>query len=100
MWLFTLPPETGDVSWSCLLHWKLLQRIVNVETATRICTGFVFATSKSGTPTATAFSLTAGPRTGQGWNEGTTGDVLGEVLHVYPAHVKKALGMALLSGKF
>jgi hypothetical protein len=37
-------------------------------------------------------------RTGQGWDEGTTGDVLGEVLHVYPAHVKKAL--ALLAGKF
>src|ERR1019366_7512741 len=24
-------------------------------------------------------------RSGQGWNEGTTGDVLREILHVYPA---------------
>jgi hypothetical protein len=24
-------------------------------------------------------------RTGQGWDEGTTGDVLREILHVYPA---------------
>ena len=39
-------------------------------------------------------------RSGQGWQEGMTGDVLREVLHVYPAHVKKALAMALLSGKF
>jgi hypothetical protein len=39
-------------------------------------------------------------RSGEGWYEGTTGDVLREVLHVYPAHVKKALAMALLSGKF
>jgi hypothetical protein len=39
-------------------------------------------------------------RTGQGWDEGTTCEVLREVLHVYPAHVKKALAMALLSGKF
>jgi hypothetical protein len=39
-------------------------------------------------------------RSGQGWDEGTTGDVLREILHVYPAHVKKALAMALLSGKF
>jgi len=39
-------------------------------------------------------------RTGQGWDEGTTGDVLREILHVYPAHVKKALALALLSGKF
>ena len=38
-------------------------------------------------------------RSGQGWNEGTTGDVLREILHVYPAHVKKALGLALLSEK-
>lgn len=35
-------------------------------------------------------------RTGQGWDEGTTGDVLREILHVYPAHVKKALALALL----
>jgi hypothetical protein len=39
-------------------------------------------------------------RSGQGWDEGTTGDVLREILHVYPAHVKKALAMALLAGKF
>ena len=39
-------------------------------------------------------------RTGQGWDEGTTADILGEILHVYPAHVKQALGLALLSGKF
>jgi hypothetical protein len=39
-------------------------------------------------------------RSGQGWDEGTTGDVLREILHVYPEHVKKVLGMALLSGKF
>src|SRR5689334_16703582 len=38
-------------------------------------------------------------RSGQGWDEGTTGDVLREIMHVYPAHVKKALAMALLSGK-
>lgn len=39
-------------------------------------------------------------RTGQGWDEGTTTDILGEILDVYPAHVKHALGLALLSGKF
>lgn len=39
-------------------------------------------------------------RTGQGWDEGTTGDVLREILHVYAAHVKKALAITLLSGKF
>jgi hypothetical protein len=39
-------------------------------------------------------------RTGQGWDEGATGDVLRETLNVYPAHVKKALGLTLLSGKF
>jgi len=39
-------------------------------------------------------------RAGNGWDEGTTGDVLREILHVYHAHVKKALAMALLSGKF
>ena len=37
-------------------------------------------------------------RTGQGWDEGTTGDVLGEIWHVYPEHMKQAL--ALLSGEF
>jgi hypothetical protein len=35
---------------------------------------------------------------GRGWEESTTSDILGEILHAYPAHVKKAL--ALLSGKF
>lgn len=39
-------------------------------------------------------------RSGGGWDDGATCDVLREVLHVYPAHVKKALGMALLAGKF
>jgi hypothetical protein len=39
-------------------------------------------------------------RSGEGWDEGTSGDVLREVLHAYPNHVKKALGLALLSGKF
>jgi hypothetical protein len=34
-------------------------------------------------------------RTGQGWDEGAIGDVLREILHVYPAHVKQALAMAL-----
>jgi hypothetical protein len=38
-------------------------------------------------------------RSGKGWDEGTTGDVLREILHVYPAHAKKALALALLSGK-
>ena len=32
-----------------------------------------------------------------GWDEGTTSDLLGEVLHVYPAHVKKALALARLA---
>lgn len=39
-------------------------------------------------------------RSGRGCDEGTTGDVLREVLHVYREHVKKALPLALLSGKF
>jgi hypothetical protein len=39
-------------------------------------------------------------RSGQGWDEDTTADVLREILRVYVAHVKKALAMALLSGKF
>jgi hypothetical protein len=34
-------------------------------------------------------------RSGQGWDEGTTGDVFREILHVYPEHAKKALGLAL-----
>jgi hypothetical protein len=38
-------------------------------------------------------------RSGQGWQEGTTTDVLNEVLHAYRDHVKKALALALLSGK-
>jgi hypothetical protein len=36
---------------------------------------------------------------GEGWEEGTAGDVLREILHVYREHAKKALGLALLSGK-
>jgi hypothetical protein len=39
-------------------------------------------------------------RSGQGWEQGTTGDVLHEILHGYPKHMKKALALALLSGKF
>jgi hypothetical protein len=39
-------------------------------------------------------------RTGQAWDEGTTADVLREILQVHPAHVKKSLGLALLSEKF
>lgn len=31
---------------------------------------------------------------GLGWNEGTTDDVLCEILHVYTAHVKKVLALA------
>ena len=37
-------------------------------------------------------------RTGKGWDEATASDLLGEILHVYPEHTKKAL--ALLSGEF
>jgi hypothetical protein len=39
-------------------------------------------------------------RAGQGWDEGTIGDVLREIWHVFPEHVKKTLAQALLSGKF
>jgi len=39
-------------------------------------------------------------RSGQGWDEGTTGDVLRDVSHVYSEHVKRALAMALLAGEF
>lgn len=39
-------------------------------------------------------------RSGMGWEESTTSDILDEILRVYPAHVKKALGLALLAGKF
>jgi len=39
-------------------------------------------------------------RSGEGWQESTTVDVFNEILHVYPAHVKKALAMALLVGRF
>jgi hypothetical protein len=39
-------------------------------------------------------------RSGQGWDEGTTGDVLRDVSHVYSEHVKRALGLALMSDKF
>jgi hypothetical protein len=38
-------------------------------------------------------------RSGDGWHESTTVDVFNEILYVYPAHVKKALALALLSGK-
>ena len=38
-------------------------------------------------------------RSGKGWDEGATGDVLNEVVHVYSAYAKKALALALLSGK-
>ena len=38
-------------------------------------------------------------RSGEGWDEGTTTDVLNEILHVFPGHAKKALALALLSGK-
>jgi len=37
-------------------------------------------------------------RSGEGWDEGTTGDVFSEILHCYPSNVKKALRLALLSG--
>jgi hypothetical protein len=39
-------------------------------------------------------------RTGQGWDENTASDLLGEILHTYREHVEKALGLALLSEKF
>ena len=39
-------------------------------------------------------------RSGQGWDEGTTGDVLRDVSHVYSEHVKRVLGLALMSGTF
>ena len=39
-------------------------------------------------------------RSGRGWEESMTSDILDEILRVYPAHVKKALGLALLAGKF
>jgi hypothetical protein len=39
-------------------------------------------------------------RSGRGWEQGTTGDVLREILRVRSAHLKKALAMALPSGKF
>src|ERR1700728_1502936 len=32
-------------------------------------------------------------RSGQGWDEGTTSDVLREIFYVLPAHVKKALAL-------
>jgi hypothetical protein len=38
-------------------------------------------------------------RSGDGWHESTTVAVFNEILYVYPAHVKKAPAMALLSGK-
>jgi len=33
-------------------------------------------------------------RSEEGWDEGTTADVLSEILHVYPQHAKKALALA------
>ena len=39
-------------------------------------------------------------RSGKGWDEGATSDVLEQILQVYPENAKKALGLALLSGKF
>jgi hypothetical protein len=39
-------------------------------------------------------------RSGEGWQESTTVDVFNEILHVYSPHVKKALAMALLVGRF
>jgi len=38
-------------------------------------------------------------RSGRGWEEGTTSDVLGEILHVCPEQAKKAFGLALMAGK-
>jgi hypothetical protein len=37
-------------------------------------------------------------RSGKGWDEITTREALHEIWEVYPKHVKKALGLALLSG--
>ena len=39
-------------------------------------------------------------RSGEGWEESTTGDVLGEILHAYPKHVKRSLALAMLWGRF
>ena len=39
-------------------------------------------------------------RSGVGWDAATTADVIDEVLHSYPQHVKKALALALLWGRF
>jgi len=39
-------------------------------------------------------------RSGEGWDEGTTADVLNEVFHTCPQHVKRALALALVSGRF
>jgi hypothetical protein len=36
-------------------------------------------------------------RSGEGWNEATTDDLLREILRVYPALVKKPFALALLS---
>lgn len=38
-------------------------------------------------------------RSGNGLSEETTGDLFREILHVYPSHLKKAIAMAMLSGK-
>ena len=39
-------------------------------------------------------------RSGKGWDENAIGDVIEQILQVYPENVKKVLGLALLSGKF
>jgi hypothetical protein len=39
-------------------------------------------------------------RTGHGWDESATADVLNDVLNTYPQDVKKALALALLSRTF
>jgi hypothetical protein len=38
-------------------------------------------------------------RSGKDWDEAATNDVLEQILQVFPEHVRKALGMALLTGK-
>jgi hypothetical protein len=49
---------------------------------------------------AGVLELAAGKlRSGEGWDESVVGDLLNEILHVHPAHVKKAVALALLSGK-
>ena len=38
-------------------------------------------------------------RSGKGWDENAIGDVIEQILQVYPEHVKEAFALALLSGK-